>query len=67
MSLLPRAPGQAAFLAGLIAPLMFTQAFAAFVAPDAPFALPGAPWLLATAALIVAALIAERQTRLPAQ
>jgi len=50
-------------LGGLLAPFVFTQAFAAFVAPDSPFVLPGIPWLLATAVLLAAAFIAERQTR----
>jgi DHA1 family tetracycline resistance protein-like MFS transporter len=50
-------------LAGLLAPFIFTQAFAAFIAPETPLQLPGAPWLLAAAFLIASAAIAARQTR----
>lgn len=50
-------------LGGLLAPFVFTQTLAAFIAPDSPLQLPGAPWLLAAAFLAAAALIAERQTR----
>lgn len=50
-------------LAGLLSPLIFTQTFAAFIAPGSPVVFPGAAWLLAGAFLIAAALIAERQTR----
>jgi len=52
-------------LGGLMAPFVFTQTFATFIAPESPFVLPGAPWLLAVAVLIAAALIAERHTRVP--
>ena len=52
-------------LGGLLAPFVFTQILALFIAPESPVALPGAPWLLATAVLLAAAVIAERQTRAP--
>lgn len=51
------------WLGGLFASFVFTQVLAASIAPDSSFALPGATWLLATAVLIAAAVIAERQTR----
>jgi len=50
-------------IAGVIAPVMFTQTFALAVGPYARLGLPGAPFLLATLLLVVALGVAARATR----
>ncbi len=49
-------------IAGLIGPSLFTQTFAAFIGPHAPWHLPGAPFLLSTLLLLTGALLAWRAT-----
>jgi len=48
-------------VAGIIAPVMFTQTFAAAIEPSRGWNLPGLPFLLASALLLVAAGIASRE------
>jgi DHA1 family tetracycline resistance protein-like MFS transporter len=50
-------------IAGLIGPGLFTQTFAACIAPDALVPLAGAPYLLAAALLCAALALAWRSTR----
>lgn len=50
-------------IAGLIGPSLFTQTFAAFIGPQAEWQLPGAPYLLSTALLLAAMVVAGRATR----
>jgi DHA1 family tetracycline resistance protein-like MFS transporter len=50
-------------VAGLIGPGLFTMIFARAIAPDATWALPGAPFLVASALLLGAVLLAWRVTR----
>jgi MFS transporter, DHA1 family, tetracycline resistance protein len=50
-------------IAGLIAPVLFTQAFAFFIAPQRDWKLPGAPFLLAALLVSVAMVLAWRVTR----
>jgi DHA1 family tetracycline resistance protein-like MFS transporter len=50
-------------LAGVVAPLMFTQVFAYAIAPQRTTLLPGAPFLLAAALLLSAAAIGAAATR----
>jgi DHA1 family tetracycline resistance protein-like MFS transporter len=52
-------------LASLLGPTAFTQTFAAFIAPGAAWQLPGAPFLLASALILAAMLLAWRITRPP--
>jgi DHA1 family tetracycline resistance protein-like MFS transporter len=47
-------------IAGIIAPLLFTQVFAAAIGPLLPLGLPGLPFLLAATLLVVGATIAAR-------
>ena len=44
----------------LVGPLLFTLTFAYFIGPQAPLKLPGAPFLLASALLVLALVIAAR-------
>jgi DHA1 family tetracycline resistance protein-like MFS transporter len=44
----------------LVGPFLFTLTFAYFIGPQAPLKLPGAPFLLASALLLLALLIAAR-------
>ena len=44
----------------LLGPFMFTLTFAYFIGPQTPLKLPGAPFLLATALLLLALVIAVR-------
>jgi len=44
----------------LVGPFLFTLTFAWFISPQAPVKLPGAPFLLASALLVLALLIAAR-------
>lgn len=50
-------------LAGLFGPLLFSYVFAHSIARDASWQLPGAPFLLASAMLLAAAVLAWRITR----
>ena len=50
-------------LAGLFAPMLFTQAFAHAIAPGAAWHLPGAPYLLAALLLLAAATLGWWTTR----
>lgn len=50
-------------VAGVIAPLMFTQVFARAIAPERTWALPGLPFLLAAVLLVSAALISAAATK----
>jgi DHA1 family tetracycline resistance protein-like MFS transporter len=50
-------------VAGLIGPGLFTMIFARAIAPDAPWQLPGAPFLVASALLLGAVVLAWRVTR----
>ncbi len=50
-------------IAGLIAPALFTQTFAAFISSQRDLHLPGAPFLLAAMLLLLALLVAWRVTR----
>jgi DHA1 family tetracycline resistance protein-like MFS transporter len=52
-----------ASLAGIIAPAIYTSVFALFIGPHAPAKLPGAPFLLASALLATAGLVAWRYIR----
>jgi DHA1 family tetracycline resistance protein-like MFS transporter len=47
-------------LSQLVGPFLFTLTFAYFIGPQAPLKLPGAPFLLASALLVLAMLIAAR-------
>ena len=47
-------------LSQLVGPFLFTLTFAYFIGATAPFKLPGAPFFLASALLLLAALIAQR-------
>ena len=47
-------------LSQLVGPFLFTLTFAYFIGSTAPFKLPGAPFFLASALLLLAALIALR-------
>jgi MFS transporter, DHA1 family, tetracycline resistance protein len=47
-------------LSQLLGPFLFTLTFAYFIGPDAPAKLPGAPFLLASALLLLALVIAVR-------
>ncbi len=49
-------------ICGIVAPLLFTQVFAFFVAHDADWHLPGAPFLLAGLMIVIALIIAARVT-----
>lgn len=49
-------------IANLIGPLIFTQTFATFIAPQRTWQLPGAPFLLSSVLLVGAALLAIRVT-----
>jgi len=44
----------------LVGPFLFTLTFAYFIGAQAPFKLPGAPFLLASALLALALLVAAR-------
>src|SRR4029450_1403795 len=44
----------------LVGPFLFTLTFAYFIGPQAPVKLPGAPFLLASALLVLAMVIAAR-------
>jgi len=48
-------------IAGVIAPVLFTQVFAAAIGPFRGLGLPGAPFLLAALLLVVAMAVAERE------
>ena len=48
-------------IAGVIAPVLFTQVFAAAIGPFRGVGLPGAPFLLAALLLVVAMAVAERE------
>ena len=50
-------------LAGLFGPLLFSYVFARSIARDAAWQLPGAPFLLASAMLLAAAVLAWWVTR----
>lgn len=50
---------------GMVAPLAFTQTFAFFIAPHAPWFLPGAPMWLAALICVLAASMAYRLLRHP--
>ena len=50
-------------VAGLIGPLLFTQAFAVAIRANGPIHLPGAPYLLSAILVIVALYAAMRATR----
>ncbi len=50
-------------IAGMLAPLVFTSAFAAFIAPATDAELPGVPFLLAAALLAAAWFATARTTR----
>jgi DHA1 family tetracycline resistance protein-like MFS transporter len=52
-----------ASVAGIFGPALFTQVFALFISDHAPVHLPGAPFLLSSALLIAALLVAFRVTR----
>ena len=47
-------------LAGIIAPTLYTSAFAMFIGPTAPAELPGMPWYIASAMLGIALWLAIR-------
>jgi len=47
-------------IAQLVGPFLFTLTFAWFIGPQAPLILPGAPFLLASALLLLAFVIAGR-------
>ena len=47
-------------VAQLVGPFLFTLTFAYFISSDAPLKLPGAPFLLASALLVLAIVIAAR-------
>jgi DHA1 family tetracycline resistance protein-like MFS transporter len=47
-------------IAGIVAPLIFTQTFALAIGPWAPLRVPGLPFLIAAALLVGAALISTR-------
>lgn len=47
-------------LAGIIAPTLYTSAFAMFIGPTAPAELPGMPWYIASALLGIALWLAIR-------
>jgi DHA1 family tetracycline resistance protein-like MFS transporter len=49
-------------IAGVIAPVLFTSTFAAFVGTLRDLHLPGAPWILAAALLVAAMVISRRST-----
>ena len=49
-------------IAGLFGPSVFTQTFAVFIGPQAPWHFPGAPFLLSTLLLLTAATLAWRAT-----
>jgi DHA1 family tetracycline resistance protein-like MFS transporter len=49
-------------IGSLVAPVVFTQLFAAAISPGAPVHVPGAPFLLGALLLLVATLIAYRVT-----
>jgi MFS transporter, DHA1 family, tetracycline resistance protein len=46
----------------LLGPFLFTLTFAFFIGAQAPLKLPGAPFLLASALLVMALLLAARAT-----
>jgi DHA1 family tetracycline resistance protein-like MFS transporter len=50
-------------ITGMIGPPLFTGIFAHFIGEGAGLHLPGAPFLLATALIGIAVVIAERATR----
>jgi DHA1 family tetracycline resistance protein-like MFS transporter len=50
-------------IAGILGPPIFTQVFAAFLAPRFGITLPGAPYFLAAAVMLGTAVLAERVTR----
>ena len=52
-------------LSQLVGPFLFTLTFAYFIAAQAPLKLPGAPFLLASALLVLALLIAARTLAIP--
>ena len=54
-------------LSSLIGPIAFTQIFAAFIAPGVRWHFPGAPFMLASALILGAVLVAWRTTRPDAQ
>jgi DHA1 family tetracycline resistance protein-like MFS transporter len=47
-------------LSQMIGPLLFTLTFAFFIGENAPFTLPGAPFLLASALVALALVVAAR-------
>jgi len=47
-------------VAQLVGPFLFTLTFAYFISPQAPLKLPGAPFLLASALLVLAMVVAAR-------
>lgn len=49
-------------IAGLVGPVLFTEAFALFIGPGVDWHLPGAPFLLASLLLLLAAALAWRAT-----
>jgi DHA1 family tetracycline resistance protein-like MFS transporter len=53
-------------IGGMVAPVVFTQAFATAIRPDSPFPVPGAPYLLASAMVIASVAVAWRVTLGPA-
>jgi DHA1 family tetracycline resistance protein-like MFS transporter len=52
-----------ASLAGFFGPAIFTQIFALFISDHAPVHLPGAPFLLSSALLVAAMVLAWNVTR----
>ena len=50
-------------IAGLLAPTLFTQTFAACISSQRALHLPGAPFLLAATLLLLGLLVAWRVTR----
>ncbi|HKW39748.1 MAG TPA: TCR/Tet family MFS transporter [Gemmatimonadales bacterium] len=52
-------------IAGVIAPVLFTQVFAAAIGPFGSFGLPGAPFFLAALLLLVAMAIVRREASPP--
>lgn len=51
-----------ASVAGIFGPALFTQVFALFISDHAPLQLPGAPFLLSSALLVAAFVVAARVT-----
>lgn len=53
-------------LAGIAAPALFAGSFGYFIGPQAPVRLPGIAFLLASALLACAVVVAWRHARMPA-